>query len=92
MPQLRIRVINIFQLSSGHGLVIGPLKILESDRLVDCFIKPVIIDDFSRSRFCTSAQAVLVVEKDATFQKLIDDGFLSLFPKILLVTVNQSFF
>uniref|UniRef100_A0A8R1TTK0 DNA topoisomerase (ATP-hydrolyzing) n=2 Tax=Onchocerca TaxID=6281 RepID=A0A8R1TTK0_ONCVO len=73
-------------LSSGHGLVIGQLKIYGSTGTVDCSLKATIIDDFSRSNLFTTAQCILVVEKDAIFQELIGEGFLKLFPNALLVT------
>ncbi|VDN27979.1 unnamed protein product, partial [Gongylonema pulchrum] len=76
----------VFQLSSGHGLVIGPLKIVDASSVIDCSVNAVIINDFSHFSLVSPAQAVLVVEKDATFQKLIEDGFRSLFPNIILVT------
>ncbi|VDK85334.1 unnamed protein product [Litomosoides sigmodontis] len=72
--------------SSGHGLVIGQLKICERTGIVDCSLKAAMIEDFSRSSLFTTAQCILVVEKDATFQKLIGEGFLRLFPSVLLVT------
>lgn len=77
-----------FQKSSGHGLVIGQLKISGSTGIVDCSVKATIIEDFSCASFFTIAECILVVEKDATFQKLIDEGFLKLFPNVLLVTVS----
>ncbi|CAG9536028.1 unnamed protein product [Cercopithifilaria johnstoni] len=75
-----------YLLSSGHGLVIGQLKICGSTGIVDCSLKAAIIDDFSCASLFTTAQCILVVEKDATFQKLIGEGFLRLFPNVLLVT------
>uniref|UniRef100_A0AAF5PII0 DNA topoisomerase (ATP-hydrolyzing) n=1 Tax=Wuchereria bancrofti TaxID=6293 RepID=A0AAF5PII0_WUCBA len=76
----------LFQLSSGHGLVIGQLKICRSTGITDCSLKATLIDDFSDANLFTTAQCILVVEKDATFQKLIGEGFLKLFPNTLLVT------
>lgn len=55
---------------------------------MDCSVKATIIDDFSRASLFTTAKCILVVEKDATFRKLIDEGFLKLFPNALLVTVS----
>uniref|UniRef100_A0A0R3S535 DNA topoisomerase (ATP-hydrolyzing) n=1 Tax=Elaeophora elaphi TaxID=1147741 RepID=A0A0R3S535_9BILA len=72
--------------SSGHGLVIGQLKIYESTGIVDCSVKATLIDEFFGARLSTTAQCILVVEKDATFQRLIGEGFLKLFPNVLLVT------
>ncbi|KAK6111254.1 Type IIB DNA topoisomerase family protein [Brugia pahangi] len=75
-----------YLLSSGHGLVIGQLKICRSTGMVDCSLKAALIDDFSDANLFTTSQCILVVEKDATFQKLIGEGFLKLFPSTLLVT------
>ncbi|VBB33495.1 unnamed protein product [Acanthocheilonema viteae] len=75
-----------YLLSSGRGLVIGQLKICGSNGIVDCSLKATVIDDFSCTNLFTTAQCILVVEKDATFQKLIGEGFLRLFPNVLLVT------
>lgn len=55
---------------------------------MDCSLKATIIDDFSGANLFTTAQCILVVEKDAIFQKLISEGFLKLFPNALLVTVS----
>ncbi|VDN51832.1 unnamed protein product [Dracunculus medinensis] len=74
-------------LSSGRGLVVGSLKIEYADRVVDCSITPFILTHFSRNiRFHSSAGFILIVEKDATFQKLIQEGFFSTFSNAILVT------
>ena len=38
----------------------------------------------------SAARFILVVEKDASFQKLIDDDFFELFEESILVTVRLS--
>jgi hypothetical protein len=38
----------------------------------------------------TNAKFVLIIEKDATFQKLLDDGFHVIFEQCILVTVSTS--
>ncbi|VDM97468.1 unnamed protein product [Thelazia callipaeda] len=75
-----------YVMASGHGLVIGPLKIHKDTGIVDCSLQSTIIEDFSGVNITTTAQCILVVEKDATFQKLINEEFLELFPHAILVT------
>ena len=40
----------------------------------------------------TSALFVLVIEKDATFQRLIDDNFHAKYPSILVTVISTFFF
>eukprot|EP00080_Pristionchus_pacificus_P010901 PDM70921.1 spo-11 [Pristionchus pacificus] len=81
-------------ISCSKGLVFGrlcltPFKEKEDITPLDCSKEPILI---SESIIChipsSSARFILVVEKDATFQKLIDDNFFELYPRSILVTVS----
>ncbi|VDK41092.1 unnamed protein product [Anisakis simplex] len=55
---------------------------------LDCSSAPVVISELIESAdYLTNARFILVVEKDATFQKLIQEGFLLKFAPAIIVTV-----
>uniref|UniRef100_A0A915BHN0 DNA topoisomerase (ATP-hydrolyzing) n=2 Tax=Parascaris univalens TaxID=6257 RepID=A0A915BHN0_PARUN len=74
-------------LSAGRGIVMGSLIVDIGGRRLDCSSAPVIISDWMHHAYYLSwPRFILVVEKDATFQKLIQEGFLSRFSSAILVT------
>ncbi|GMS95689.1 hypothetical protein PENTCL1PPCAC_17864, partial [Pristionchus entomophagus] len=76
----------------SKGLVFGRLCLTpsvgsEDETPLDCFKEPLLISEsFISHTPSSSARFILVVEKDATFQKLIDDGFFQFYPRSILVT------
>ncbi|GMR41757.1 hypothetical protein PMAYCL1PPCAC_11952, partial [Pristionchus mayeri] len=78
--------------SCSKGLVFGSLCLTPPKRYedaipIDCSKEPLLISDsFISYTPSSSARFILVVEKDATFQKLLDDGFFQLYPRSILVT------
>lgn len=78
---------NVF--ATGRGIMMGDLRIYDNETVSDCSMAPIVVNHLSSDAMLTSkAQFVLVVEKDATFQKLIQEDFFSLFSPALLVTAK----
>ncbi|XP_013403528.1 meiotic recombination protein SPO11-like [Lingula anatina] len=77
-------------LATSKGSIAGDLTFNEADgNFVDCSLSsagvPVPSHVHGLYNLCTTAKFVLVVEKDATFQKLLDDGICrSLAPCIMM--------
>ncbi|VDM56967.1 unnamed protein product [Angiostrongylus costaricensis] len=77
--------------SSSKGILFGALAFMTSEgKLIDCRSQPRIVFNHSMVSFLSFANQfalfIIVVEKDAIFQKLIDEGYFEYFPKSLLVT------
>ncbi|GMT24311.1 hypothetical protein PFISCL1PPCAC_15608, partial [Pristionchus fissidentatus] len=77
--------------SCSKGLVFGNLCLKpmngEEETPIDCSKEPLLISESFVSYLpSSSARFIVVVEKDATFQKLIDDGFPVIYPSSILVT------
>lgn len=71
----------------------GDLKLKDNDSVLDCSLAPVLINHVSKNAFLNcEARFVLVVEKDAIFQKLVQEGFFPLFSPAVLVTVSLHIF
>ncbi|KHN77993.1 Meiotic recombination protein spo-11 [Toxocara canis] len=88
-PRMRIgsSTDELLPLSTGRGLLMGSLIVEVNGRRLDCSSAPVIISDLIHcAKYISWARFILVVEKDATFQKLTQEGFLSQFSPALLVT------
>ncbi|PIO55186.1 hypothetical protein TELCIR_23428, partial [Teladorsagia circumcincta] len=66
----------------------GALAFLSNEqKLIDCRNQQVLISESLTSfRVISDIQFIVVVEKDAMFKKLIDEGYFTTFPKSLLVT------
>ncbi|KAL6740532.1 hypothetical protein Aduo_013881 [Ancylostoma duodenale] len=75
-------------ISSSKGILSGALAFLTMDqKLIDCRNQQVLIfESLMDHRVISEAFFIIVVEKDATFQKMIDEGFFDFFPKSVLVT------
>uniref|UniRef100_H2ZJI6 DNA topoisomerase (ATP-hydrolyzing) n=1 Tax=Ciona savignyi TaxID=51511 RepID=H2ZJI6_CIOSA len=76
--------------ATSKGLVAGNLSFLDPDgQLVDCSLSqsgvviPVLVDNIHNIK-TKNAKFILVVEKDATFQRLIDQDFLASMPCIMV--------
>ena len=74
--------------ASSKGLVVGPIKFwLQDDSFLDATQNPIFIPDHHQIKsFQSHALSVLVIEKDATFQALIQSQFLTRFPYTILLT------
>ncbi|ETN75857.1 type IIB DNA topoisomerase [Necator americanus] len=79
-------VLNI--ISSSRGIISGALAFLTKDKqLIDCRNQQVLISEYLMDhRVVSEAQFIIVVEKHAMFEKMIDEGFFECFPKSVLVT------
>ncbi|VDD92225.1 unnamed protein product [Enterobius vermicularis] len=76
-------------LAAGRGVLMGDLKLKDNDSVLDCSLAPVLINHVSKNAFLNcEARFVLVVEKDAIFQKLVQEGFFPLFSPAVLVTAR----
>ncbi|KAK6012188.1 hypothetical protein OSTOST_22667, partial [Ostertagia ostertagi] len=66
----------------------GALAFLTNEqKLIDCRNQQVLISESLTSfRVISDIQFIIVVEKDAMFKKLIDEGYFTTFPRSLLVT------
>ncbi|CAI4231950.1 unnamed protein product [Auanema sp. JU1783] len=75
-------------ISSSKGLVAGPIAFMDlNGRLIDCRANATLISEsLIGLRILSTARFIVVVEKDATFQKLIDEKFFEVLPDALLVT------
>ncbi|KAK6750008.1 hypothetical protein RB195_002169 [Necator americanus] len=74
-------VLNI--ISSSKGIISGALAFLTKDKqLIDCRNQQVLISEYLMDhRVVSEAQFIIVVEKHAMFEKMIDEGFFECFPK-----------
>ncbi|XP_045762262.1 meiotic recombination protein SPO11 [Maniola jurtina] len=76
--------------ATAKGLIAGPLKIYQSDgSIVDCMMSggTLIPQDIKGIKeFKSSAKYILVVEKDAIFQKLLDEGALIRLGPVIILT------
>lgn len=79
---------NLNVLSCGRGILRGAITFLVKDvGVINARVQDVLITDaLLQSDLVTEAEFVLVVEKDTTFQKLIDEEFQQTFPRGILVT------
>ncbi|KAM6977615.1 meiotic recombination protein SPO11 [Aplochiton taeniatus] len=78
-------------LATSKGLISGDLRYLEQDGTrVDCHSSSTAIPVSSNvggiRNIVSSAKFVLIVEKDATFQRLLDDGFCTKLSPCILIT------
>uniref|UniRef100_A0A7I4YLE4 DNA topoisomerase (ATP-hydrolyzing) n=1 Tax=Haemonchus contortus TaxID=6289 RepID=A0A7I4YLE4_HAECO len=75
-------------LNVSKGMLSGALAFMTNEqKLVDCRDQQVLISEsLTNFRVISDVQFIVVVEKDAIFQKLIDEGYFAAFPKSLLVT------
>ncbi|KJH49878.1 type IIB DNA topoisomerase [Dictyocaulus viviparus] len=82
-PRVSLNII-----SSSKGLLFGDLVFMtKEEKMIDCRSQPVLISESLKGlRIISDVQFILVVEKDAIFQKLINEGYFQCFPKTLLVT------
>ncbi|CAG4968421.1 unnamed protein product [Colias eurytheme] len=76
--------------ATAKGLIAGPLKIVNNDGSVtDCSTSGGTLvpqDIHNIKEFKTSAKYILVVEKDAVFQKLLDEGALVRLRPVIIIT------
>ena len=86
IPRWRLHI-----MATSKGCVAGDLSYFDSDcNLIDCsktrtgVLVPSNVHQLQQVH--TEAKFVLVVEKDAIFQKLLDDDFCALMPPCILVT------
>ncbi|EGT36296.1 hypothetical protein CAEBREN_28993 [Caenorhabditis brenneri] len=79
---------NLNILSCGRGILRGAITFLVKDvGVIDARVQEVLITDaLLHSELISEANFILVVEKDTTFQKLIDENFQQMFPRGILVT------
>ncbi|EFO93838.1 CRE-SPO-11 protein [Caenorhabditis remanei] len=79
---------NLNVLACGRGILRGAITFLVEDvGVIDARVQDVLItDSLLFSDQVSEAEFVLVVEKDTTFQKLIDEKFQIMFPRGILVT------
>lgn len=79
---------NLNVLSCGRGIIRGAITFLVKDvGVIDARVQDVLVTDaLIFSDLVTEADFILVVEKDTTFQKLIDESFQKMFPRGILVT------
>lgn len=79
---------NLNVLACGRGILRGAITFLVKNvGVIDSRVQDVIItDSLLYSDLISEAEFVLVVEKDTTFQKLIDEKFSKMFPRGILVT------
>ncbi|KAK5971056.1 Type IIB DNA topoisomerase, partial [Trichostrongylus colubriformis] len=75
-------------ISSSKGMLSGAIAFLTNEqKLIDCRGQQVLItESLTNFRVISDTHFIVVVEKDAMFQKLIDEGYFEAFPKSLLVT------
>ncbi|CAJ0962645.1 unnamed protein product, partial [Mesorhabditis belari] len=76
-------------ISCSRGILQGALAFLDlnTGKLIDCQAGPVPLnEDLLSLRPLPTAHFILVVEKDATFQRMIDAGFFLHYPKGILMT------
>ncbi|MFH4976037.1 hypothetical protein AB6A40_002746 [Gnathostoma spinigerum] len=61
---------------------------MHDDCYIDCMVSPIVITDrlIYGTQLHVTAKFALIVEKDAIFQRLLDDGFFSIFPSSVLIT------
>ena len=86
IPRLQLRV-----LSTSKGLVAGDLTFTSAQGTLVSVQKAlngesVPQDVYGMNDVVSTAKFILVVEKDATFQKLLDEGYLNTFPASILIT------
>ncbi|XP_038210027.1 meiotic recombination protein W68 [Zerene cesonia] len=76
--------------ATAKGLIAGPLKIVNEDgSVIDCSTSggTLVPQDIRNIKeFKTSAKYILVVEKDAIFQKLLDEGALVRLRPVIILT------
>ncbi|XP_050361884.1 meiotic recombination protein SPO11 [Nymphalis io] len=76
--------------ATAKGLIAGPLKIFNADGIVmDCMATGGILipqDINGIKEFQSTAKYILVVEKDAIFQKLLDEGALIRLGPVIILT------
>ncbi|XP_028391088.1 meiotic recombination protein SPO11-like [Dendronephthya gigantea] len=78
-------------LACSKGYVSGKLSFREHDgNLIDCNVNPngILIPTHIHGIYniCSDAKAILVVEKDATYQRLLDDDILEKLYPIIMIT------
>ncbi|XP_041860544.1 meiotic recombination protein SPO11 [Melanotaenia boesemani] len=78
-------------LATSKGLISGDLSYLEEDGTrIDCHSSSAAVSVSSNisgiRNVVSSAKFVLIVEKDATFQRLLDDGFCSKLSPCIIIT------
>ena len=82
------------KLTTAKGLMAGNLEILMNDgSLIKCdsIRTGVLIPSYIESikAIKTNALFTLIIEKDATFQRLIDDQFLTQYQAILITVIHK---
>ncbi|CDR32793.1 DNA topoisomerase (ATP-hydrolyzing) [Caenorhabditis elegans] len=79
---------NLNILSCGRGIIRGAITFLvENVGVIDARVQEVLITDaLLFSNIISEADFILVVEKDTTFQKLMDENFQAMFPRGILAT------
>lgn len=79
---------NLNILSCGRGILRGAITFLVKDvGVIDARVQETLITDaLLHSDLISEADFILVVEKDTTFQKLLDEDFQEMFPRGILVT------
>ncbi|XP_062871399.1 meiotic recombination protein SPO11 isoform X3 [Trichomycterus rosablanca] len=86
---LKVSRRSLHVLATTKGLIIGDLCYLEEDGTrVDCSFTAVPVCSNVRGiiSVTSSAKFVLVIEKDATFQRLLDDDFCTRFYPCIMIT------
>jgi len=83
--------LNFLKISCSKGFAIGSLRLLNAldDNEINFRFGMIALNeslvnfDFAES----DATAILILEKDSVFQHLLDEKFMEMFPKTILVTV-----
>ena len=74
--------------ASQKGMVSGPIKFISKSGNVDCSTMPITIPNLHSIDYMqTTATRLLIVEKDATFQALLNGNFHATYPSTVLLTV-----
>lgn len=75
-------------MSCSKGILQGSLCFLKNNvGLIDANLQNILItEELLNHRVISNAKCILVVEKEATFQKLIDELIFESFPRLILIT------
>ncbi|PIA63899.1 hypothetical protein AQUCO_00201307v1 [Aquilegia coerulea] len=79
-------------LASEKGLVCGKIQFKDGKKWVDCEVGHIIPGDINRvsNIICEDALFILLVEKEASYHRIIDDMFHEDFPCIIITGKGQS--
>ncbi|CAB3409912.1 unnamed protein product [Caenorhabditis bovis] len=81
---------NLNILSCGKGIMRGTISFVTNDAsFIDARTQTVLIEEsLLNMRTISEAEFILVVEKEAAFQKLLDENFFIFFPRSILLTAK----